>query len=44
MGSGREEDFHFFPSVLAEIFVMSRHYFPKVFISIFMIGNVLPSR
>lgn len=42
MGSGGKEAFDFLPSVLSEIFVMSRHYFFKVFLSIFVIGSVLP--
>lgn len=43
MGSGGKEAFDFLPSALSGIFVMSRHYFFKVFLSIFVIGNVLPS-
>ena len=43
IGGGLEEEaFDFLPSVLSEIFVMSRHYFFKVFLSIFVIGSVLP--
>lgn len=43
MGCGRKEGFYFSSSVLSEIFVRSRHYFSKVFMSVFIIGNVLPS-